>query len=79
MKNKIIKEKDMPIGKLTRVSDALPSPDKLIMPEETIKITIALKKSSVNFFKRKAEQYHTKYQKMLRELIDRYATQYSHS
>jgi hypothetical protein len=79
MKKTTNKQNDMPIGKLTRINDALPSPDKLIMPEETIKITISLKKSSVDFFKRKAEQYHTKYQKMLRELIDRYATQYAHN
>jgi len=79
MKKRTNKQNDMPIGRLTRIHDFIPSPDKLIMPEETIKITISLKKSSVDFFKRKAGQYHTKYQKMLRELIDRYATQYAHN
>ena len=66
----------MPIGKMTRIEDFLPSPDKLIIPEETIKVTISLKKSSVVFFKHQAERYHTKYQRMIRELVDKYATQY---
>ena len=68
---------DMPIGKLTRVKDFLPPPEELVFPSDTIKVTIVLKRSSVNFFKRKAEQHHTKYQKMIRELLDRYAMQYS--
>jgi hypothetical protein len=68
---------DKPYGKLTRVNDFLPPPDKLIMPEDTIKVTIYLKKTSVAFFKRIANKYHTKYQKMIRHLLDCYATQYS--
>jgi len=66
-----------PIGKLTRINDFLPRPEELIIPEETIKITLFLKKSSVDFFKNKAEECHTKYQRMIRELVDRYAEQYS--
>lgn len=68
---------DRPIGKLTRVDDFLPPPEKLVIPEDTMKVTISLKKSSVEFFKRVARRYHTKYQKMIRELVDRYVTQYS--
>ncbi len=66
-----------PIGKMIRVDDFLPPPEKLVMPEETIKVTLSLKKSSVDFFKHQAEQYHTKYQKMIRELVDKYTTQYA--
>jgi predicted DNA binding CopG/RHH family protein len=69
----------MPIGKLTEVNDFLPPPSQLVMPEETVKVTISLKRSSVEFFKRKAGQYHTKYQKMVRELLDHYASHYVHS
>lgn len=76
MKKKI-KDLDMPVGKLSRVKDFLPTPAELVSPERTVKITIALKKQSVEFFKHKAEQYHTKYQKMIRELLDKYAMQYS--
>ena len=76
MKGKIM-DSNKPIGKMIRVSDFLPRPEELIMPEETVKITIALKRSSVDFFKHKAHKCHTKYQKMIRELVDRYAAQYS--
>ena len=37
---------DFPVGKLTKVKDFLPPPDKLAVLEETQKITISLKKSS---------------------------------
>lgn len=75
MKKKTINQ-NMPIGKLVRIKDSLPSPAELVMPEETTKITISLKKSSVEFFKYQAERYRTKYQRMIRELLDRYALQY---
>lgn len=68
---------DMPVGKLTRIKDVLPPPGELVIPEDTIKVTIFLKKASISFFKRQAQRYHTKYQRMIRELVDRYATLYS--
>ena len=70
---------DMPQGRLTRIKDFLPPPEQLAAPEETAKITISLKKSSIAFFKRQAARYHTKYQRMIRELLDTYAMQYSKS
>ena len=68
---------NMPIGKLTKIKDFLPSPAELVIFEKTVKVTIALNKKSVDFFKHQAGQYHTKYQKMIRELLDKYAMQYS--
>jgi len=68
---------DMPIGKLTRINDFLPPPEKLVLPEDTIKVTLLLSKSSVRFFKHKAAQHRTKYQKMIRQLVDKYAQQYA--
>lgn len=68
---------NMPIGKLTKIKDFLPTPAELAVPEETEKITISLNKSSIEFFKRQAQQHNTKYQRMIRELVDKYATQYS--
>jgi predicted DNA binding CopG/RHH family protein len=68
---------DFPIGELERVQDFLPPPDQLVIPEETLKVTIALTKSSLGFFKREAKKHHTKYQRMIRELLDRYALQYN--
>jgi predicted DNA binding CopG/RHH family protein len=68
---------DEPIGKLTRIKDFLPPPQQLAVAEDTVKVTISLKKSSVEIFKHMANRYHTKYQRMIRELVDKYATQYS--
>ena len=70
-------DRDMPIGKLKKVDDFLPPPDKLVAPERTIKVTLRLNASSVKFFKERARRYHTKYQKMLRFLVDKYVERYS--
>lgn len=75
MKSKI-KYTDEPMGKLRVVKDFLPPPDQLVLKEENVKVTIALNKSSVEFFKREAQRYHTSYQKMIRRLIDLYASQH---
>jgi len=70
-------ESNRPIGKMTRIDDFLPPPEELVVPQETVKVTIALSKSSIGFFKHQAKQHHTKYQKMIRQLVDRYAMEYS--
>ncbi len=75
--SKKMSDPDFPIGKLTRIKDVLPPPGKLVVPEETIKVTLLLTKSSVRFFKDKAAQHRTKYQRMIRALVDRYTEQYS--
>ena len=67
---------DMPIGKLTRVEDYLPPPEKLVVPERTVKVTLRISESSMKFFKRAAKRNHTKYQKMIRVLLDKYAKKY---
>ena len=76
MKTKKI-DKDMPIGTLTQIKDFLPSPEKLAMPQETVKVTIMLNKSSVDFFKNQANKHRAKYQKMIRNLIDQYVMRYA--
>ena len=65
MKEKI-KYKDEPMGKVKVISDFLPSPEELTLKDETVKVTIALGKSSVDFFKKEAKKYNTQYQKMIR-------------
>ena len=70
-------EADFPIGRLRRIKDILPPPDKLVVPEDTIKVTLLLSKSSVRFFKQEAALHRTKYQRMLRELVARYTEQFS--
>ncbi len=70
-------ERDLPIGTLTRIKDMLPPPEQLAVPEDAIKVTLLLSRSSVEFFKHRAERQRTKYQRMIRTLVDRYAKQYS--
>lgn len=68
-----------PVGELRVVKDFLPPPDHLVLKEENVKITIALKKSSVDFLKKKVKEHHTSYQKMIRQVIDWYASRYQKS
>lgn len=73
MKKKIVYT-DEPLGELRVVKDFLPPPEQLAFKEEGVKVTMVLSKSSVEFFKRAAQKYHTPYQKMIRKLIDAYAS-----
>jgi len=76
MKEKI-KYTDEPLGKVRVIPDFLPSPEELALKEQTVKVTIALSKASVDFFKREAKKYNTQYQKMIRRLLDEYAARQS--
>ena len=76
MKSKI-KYTDEPMGRLRVVDDFLPKPDELVFKEDNVKVTMALSKSSVDFFKTEARKHHTSYQAMIRRLVDRYASQYT--
>jgi len=70
-----IKYSDEPIeAKVIR--DFLPPPEELAFREEGVKVTIALSKKSVDFFKSEAEKHHTQYQRMIRKLIDTYVDTY---
>ena len=75
MKNKK-NNKDMPIGKVTKITDFLPPPEELIMPEKKVKVTILLNETSISAFKGLAKKHHTKYQKLIRNLVDKYAKEY---
>ncbi len=72
MKRKI-KYRDEPLGRLEIVSDFLPPPDKLVLRNDGVKVTISLSKRSVDFFKRHAAESKVPYQKMIRTLLDSYA------
>lgn len=67
------------MGKLRIVKDFLPAPHQLVLKESKVKVTISLSKGSVDFFKKEAEKHRTSYQKMIRRLIDFYASQYQKS
>ncbi len=73
MKKKI-KYKNEPINAKV-VRDFLPKPEDLVFKEERVKVTLALSKRSVDFFKKSAIKQETAYQAMIRSLLDYYVTQ----
>lgn len=74
-----IRYTDEPMGKLRVVNDFLPPPEQLALKEENVKVTLALTRSSVEFFKKEAKKHHTSYQKMIRELVDWYTSHHKKS
>ena len=70
---------DEPTGDLRVIKDFLPPPDQLVLKEDNVKVTISLKKSSITFFKNQAKKHKTSYQKMIREVVDWYASHYEKS
>ena len=76
MKSKI-KYTNEPLGDVKVIPDFLPSIAELAFNEEGVKITLALSKKSVAFFKSEAEKNHTQYQRMIRRLLDAYVDAHS--
>lgn len=76
MKRKRKKVADEPIGRVKIVKDFLPPPEKLLVKPRPVKITLTLSQDSVDFFKQIAHKEHVPYQKLIRALLDRYASQY---
>ena len=72
-----IKYTDEPIGNPKVVADFLPHPEDLVFQDEGVKVTIALSKRSVDFFKIEAQKHNTQYQRMIRRLLDAYAEHHS--
>ena len=70
--SKRIQYTDEPIGRVEIMTDTLPTPAELAFREEGVKVTLALSKKSVAFFKEEASKHHTHYQRMIRRLIDSY-------
>jgi predicted DNA binding CopG/RHH family protein len=71
---KSIKYTDEPMDNIKISKDFLPSPEELIFKDKTVKVTISLSKSSVDYFKQVAKAYNTQYQKMIRRLLDEYVS-----
>jgi predicted DNA binding CopG/RHH family protein len=67
-----IKYTDEPLGDLKIVADFLPAPEDLVFRDEGVKVTIALSKRSIDFFKSEARRHGTQYQRMIRRLLDAY-------
>lgn len=71
--SKKIKYSDGDIGEVEIINDFLPSPEQLVLKNDSVKITLSLSKNSVDFFKSQAIKYHVPYQKMIKILLDKYA------
>ena len=76
MKKKI-KYSDEKIGKVKIVKDFLPEPKDLVLKNDTVKVTLNLSRSSVEFFKGIAKKHGSQYQKVIRNLLDRYTSHFS--
>ena len=76
MKKKI-KYSDEKIGRIKIVDDFLPKPEDLVFKEDNIKVTLNLSRSSIDFFKKIARDHGSQYQKVIRKLLDSYASHYS--
>ena len=72
-----IKYTNKSLGDVKVVRDFLPPPEQLAFREEGVKVTLALSKKSVEFFKSEAEKHHTQYQRMIRRLVDAYVESYA--
>ncbi len=72
-----IKYTNEPLGNPRVVADFLPRPEDLVFQDEGVKVTIALSRRSVDFFKIEAQKNNTQYQRMIRRLLDAYAEHYS--
>ena len=58
------------------LEDFLPPPEELVLKQDTIKVTIGLSRPTIEFFKSRARKNHTQYQKMIRRLLDLYASRF---
>ena len=74
-----IRYTDEALGRLKVVPDFLPRPEELAFRDVGVKVTIALSKRSVEFFKGEARKHNTQYQRMIRRLLDAYAEHHSRS
>lgn len=68
---------DKSIGEIRILRDFLPPPDRLVLKEDAVKITISLSRRSVEFFKAHAARSQVPYQRMIRSLLDGYASKYA--
>ena len=72
-KNKLNQKKH----NISFVKDFLPKPEDLVFKEDTVKVTLNLSKSSIEFFKEIAKKHGSQYQKVIRNLLDNYTSHYS--
>ena len=62
-----------PMAETAVAVDFLPSPADLVFREDTVKVTMALSRVSIEFFKEQGKKYDMPYQRLIRRLLDEYA------
>lgn len=67
---------DMPSKHWKEIPDFLPSPEELAKAKTTVIVTIGLDAETISFFKKAAKKKGAKYQKMIREVLNRYVNHY---
>jgi len=67
------------IGEIEIVKDFLPPPSELARRESNVRVTINLRRSSVDFFKNVARKNKVQYQRVIRSLLDTYATSFTNT
>jgi len=75
MKKKI-KYTSEKIDKVKVVKDFLPRLEELVFSRDNVKVTLNLSRSSVEFFKKVAEDHDSQYQKVIRDLLDKYSSHF---
>jgi len=58
-----------------KIWNSIPSPGELARKQKKVKVTIALSSSTIDFFKKEADEHGTKYQRLIRAVLDEYASQ----
>ena len=73
MKKRTVRYTEGEIGRFRVIKNFLPPPDKLVLRESNVKVTLSLSQRSVDFFKREAAKQRVPYQRTIRALVDAYA------
>jgi predicted DNA binding CopG/RHH family protein len=73
MTRKTVKYSRGEIGRVRVVEDFLPAPADLVPQEDNVKVTLALSRRSLDFFRREGKKRRVPYQRMIRALVDVYA------
>ena len=60
------------IGSSEIIDDFLPPPEKLVLKEQSVRITLNLSADIVNFFKENAGKSGIPYQQMIKKILDNY-------
>lgn len=56
------------------VEDFLPKPKDLVLMSRDVKVTINLTEQSIDYFKKASAKHHIPYQKLIKRVLDTYAS-----